>query len=467
MVPCPTRPSGGASHSASDLIGTESLEEETMRRAFTLVELLVVIAIIGILIALLLPAVQAAREAARRTQCKDNLKNIGLACQNHADAYKVFPTGGAGFGDRLECYSEHGKPYGPDKQGMSWAYQILPFMEEEALHGLTTTEQVQNTPVPLYNCPSRRGPTQFVNTDQWGACYLMDYAAAHPCTQGSVINTNKYDPVRDALNGPRMKNAFWYGGQSATPSDSGVYDGTLVRSAWKRDYPPNPEDCDGAGVPGHFISNMPMPVSFGKITDGTSKTMIVGEKYVPMDAYSGGGASDDRGWLDGWDPDTVRSTCTNPVPDSATIADSLLKPDGQMYMFGSAHPGGFNALFADGSVHTINYDINLYIFNSLGTRNGNALNETITTEGVNTRGTAVAGVSSGCHFADTALTAPAGARVRTMGRARRGSLRAAVLADSFVRKVCVQRRRNRDLPPSNEPWAWVRIGAVGPIPNWC
>ena len=106
------------------------------RRGFTLVELLVVIAIIGILVALLLPAIQSAREAARRTQCKNNLKNIGLAIQNHVSSYRVFPTGGAGFGDDLEYYVANGKPFGPDKQGMSWAYQILPFMEEEALHNL-------------------------------------------------------------------------------------------------------------------------------------------------------------------------------------------------------------------------------------------------------------------------------------------------------------------------------------------
>ena len=152
--------------------------KRTRSPAFTLVELLVVIAIIGILIALLLPAIQAAREAARRIQCKDNLKNIGLACQNHADTHKVFPTGGAGFGDRLECYVQNGKPFGPDKQGWSWAYQLLPYLEEGSLHGLVKTEQVQSTPVPLYNCPSRRGPTLYNNPSQFGTAYLMDYAGA-------------------------------------------------------------------------------------------------------------------------------------------------------------------------------------------------------------------------------------------------------------------------------------------------
>src|SRR5437588_4898057 len=95
------------------------------RGAFTLVELLVVIAIIGILVALLLPAIQAAREAARRTECKNHLKQICLAISNFESARRVFPTGGALFNPQLEFYLDSGgNPYGPDKQGLSWAFQI-------------------------------------------------------------------------------------------------------------------------------------------------------------------------------------------------------------------------------------------------------------------------------------------------------------------------------------------------------
>ncbi len=131
-----------------------------MRRAFTLVELLVVIAIIGILVALLLPAVQAAREAARRTQCNNNLKNIGLAMLNHVDARKVFPTGGARYSAAprflLEQNLDSGKPLPPEKEGLGWGYQLLPYIEETSAYSIQTTADLQNVVVSIYVCPSRR-----------------------------------------------------------------------------------------------------------------------------------------------------------------------------------------------------------------------------------------------------------------------------------------------------------------------
>jgi prepilin-type N-terminal cleavage/methylation domain-containing protein len=125
---------------------------------FTLVELLVVIAIIGMLVALLLPAVQAAREAGRRTQCKNNLKNIGVACLNHVDTLGVFPTGGSTWGQDVAYNIEASTLFGPEKQGIGWGFQILPFLEETAAHSITSNDDLLKIVVSVYACPSRRAP---------------------------------------------------------------------------------------------------------------------------------------------------------------------------------------------------------------------------------------------------------------------------------------------------------------------
>ena len=101
------------------------------QNGFTLVELLVVIAIIGILVARLLPAIQAAREAARRSQCKNNIKNIVLGCLLHADTHKFLPSGGSG----RKWSADPNQGYGESQPG-SWAYTILTYIEESALHDL-------------------------------------------------------------------------------------------------------------------------------------------------------------------------------------------------------------------------------------------------------------------------------------------------------------------------------------------
>src|SRR5262245_8130625 len=101
------------------------------RRAFTLVELLVVIAIIGILVALLLPAIQAAREAARRSQCKNNLRQIALSCLNHESTHKFFPHGGWSFG----WMGDPDQGYGPQQPG-GWIYAVAPYLEEQAVFNL-------------------------------------------------------------------------------------------------------------------------------------------------------------------------------------------------------------------------------------------------------------------------------------------------------------------------------------------
>jgi prepilin-type processing-associated H-X9-DG protein len=189
----------------------------------------------------------------------------------------------------------------------------------------------------------------------------------------------------------------FFGGEKASFSgmttipDNAVYDGVIVRCPW--DW----EKTVGTAQVGKFASNVTGLVKASKITDGTSKTLLVGEKYVRNDAYDGpftgvNRNSDDRGWSDGYDADLLRSTCFPPIQDGDGIGwSSFLKnyfdddPGtpfalSNVFHFGSAHPGGINAVFADGSCHTISYDIDPVVFNAYGTRNGN---ETVSSDGVN------------------------------------------------------------------------------------
>jgi prepilin-type N-terminal cleavage/methylation domain-containing protein len=379
-----------------------------MRRAFTLVELLVVIAIIGILVALLLPAIQAAREAARRTQCKNNLKNIGLAILNHVDTYRVFPTGGAkyvqaGFG--IEQNSENGHPLGPDKQGLGWGFQILPYLEETAAHRIGTTADLSKVVVPTYVCPSRRQAKTAYDAD-YGIIAFMDYAGAVPATDKEFQRRRGIFPPYDPKVGvPLGASAIgtlgssFYGGLQATgaqPPNNGVYDGVIIRCPWR--YISGGGAAPVVGQPVQLTTQLVKPAN---VTDGTSKTLMVAEKYVRSDRYEGGTSakrpySDDRGWSDGWDADQMRSTAFVPVSDGDSIGwgdlgkyfgdDFTTGPFQGLYNvlhFGSAHTAGINAVFADGSVHTIGYDVDVLVFNSLGTRNGYAVGETSSLDGVN------------------------------------------------------------------------------------
>jgi prepilin-type N-terminal cleavage/methylation domain-containing protein len=349
------------------------------RAGFTLVELLVVIAIIGILVALLLPAIQAAREAARRTDCKNRLKQMGLALQNHVSALNVFPTGGAGVYPRIEDYVSGGRPFGPDKQGLNWCYQLLPYLEQGSIQGLITQEQLQAQSIALYVCPSRRSPADasVVNANLGDQrVFLVDYAAAHPCTDdcaggpscGTIVKYNPAESVPLTREAYQKNQLSFWGGKlgevaSLAAKDDQVYDGVIVRSSWDNF--------------NKVFRNTPRPVNFAQITDGTSHTFVLGEKYLRSDLVGGGSKSDDKGWIDGWDPDAIRSTCFQPYNDSdgagyqfqpLNAPSDLFGMDRDVYYFGSAHPGGFNGIFADASIRSMNYDIDVVVLNSLGTR---------------------------------------------------------------------------------------------------
>lgn len=290
------------------------LKNHQTRPGFTLVELLVVIAIIGILVGLLLPAVQAAREAARRMQCSNNLKQQGLAIQMHHDGYKYFPPGG----------------YNPWGAVGSWATSILPFIEQSNLAKQNTTNNVDTLRYrggpTIFFCPSRRGSEAVVSQ---GGRYLMDYAASTPADR------------------PNSWDQFWYGDTWGMTWEKAPYNGVIVRG--------------GVDQNGNFRG---AKSKIANITDGTSNTMVVGEKQLNPSRYKSGDWHDDAGWADGWDPDVVRYTGF--APNSDRKYDNQGGWEG--YRFGSTHTSGMNILLADGSVRYLGFEVDLTIFNRLGHR---------------------------------------------------------------------------------------------------
>jgi prepilin-type N-terminal cleavage/methylation domain-containing protein len=311
------------------------------RRGFTLIELLVVIAIIGVLIALLLPAVQMAREAARRTQCANNLKQIGLAFQNYHDGHRVFPPGyvaGMPFADGASDVSP----------GWGWSTFLLPYVDQsQVFDSINTSTPIASpdnatvilTSVSTYLCPSdlTRGP--FAVLDASGATITT----AAPSSYAACIGGDESDVAMGA-NG------------------------------------------DGCGL-GVFFRNS--RISIGQISDGTSQTILAGER-----AWSNAKGV----WAGAINFGTMRRGEANPCPPSTTfypaaalvLAHSHLNntnsdADGGLDDFSSNHPQGSYFIFADGSVRFIrnvmsdqapigsgtNYSSDSRAFQAMGTRASN------------------------------------------------------------------------------------------------
>ena len=320
------------------------------RSGFTLVELLVVIAIIGVLVALLLPAAQMAREAARRVQCQNHLKQSSLAFLQLESAQGHFPTGGWGF----KWTGDPDRGFGPGQPG-GWGFSILPYLEEGNAasigEGLGDTAKAQalieqkTTIIAGLYCPSRR-PAEL--------------------SYGPETSFNAGQPAEDlvaktdyAVNGGHRAGQGWGRGPQISCLNTYPNCNGFIRNG--------DPDVIAATYSGVVLPSMVLHSEH--IVDGLSKTMLLGEKFLKPAFYNPGvgvnTCSDNNSVYQGFDWDTTRFTdARDDLP-----AEDTNQNDNCSNRFGSAHRNSFNASYCDGSVHLIEYDIDGDVWEALGRRN--------------------------------------------------------------------------------------------------
>ncbi len=296
------------------------------RRGFTLVELLVVIAIIGILVALLLPAVQAARESARRAQCLNNFKQVGLACQNYLANKKTFPIG-VKMWERGGCNNPEDKP---SYSGFSWSAYILPYMEEESVYDRMdlTREYAIRTP-PNY---------------QMGATFIQSYLCPSSPTRPGLVGCCTGPYPGNSKNDAEDLAVTHIVGVSDSISWACRSSGTLGATEWPKN--------DADGMLYHLST-----VGVEKVTDGTSHTLLVGEVVSGLDGTYAG-----YFWPT-WNVLHTRNGINAMRPDNFTWLQAVGS-------FGSSHVAGCHFAFADGSSHFVSENVHPLVLAALTTRAG-------------------------------------------------------------------------------------------------
>lgn len=317
-------------------------------RGFTLVELLVVIAIIGILIALLLPAVQAAREAARRSQCTNNLRQLALACHNYLDRSKCFPLN-YGMGS-----NPWGTPPGTDYRATSWMTQILPFIEQQPLYAMIDfSYDVTNDPrSPNYNQPT--APSNPFVARQVISTFICPSDGEN---QGGVMGSRANRSGSWAVNNYKgVLGANWQWGNFQVVPPSPLANTEWGASGQGLDYP-NGLFCRCYGrVVIRTAAN---------VTDGFSNTFMIGEAVPRWCTHT---------WW--FHFNGVTATCAIPLNAPAQCQntgnrkadlDACWGDWPNNYSFMSRHPGGANFALVDASVRFVSESIDLTLYRQLAT----------------------------------------------------------------------------------------------------
>jgi prepilin-type N-terminal cleavage/methylation domain-containing protein len=337
---------------------------------FTLIELLVVIAIIAVLIGLLLPAVQKVREASLRAKCQNNIKQLALAQHTSHDAYGQFVAGGWGW----LWTGVPTRGIGQDQPG-SWVFSTLPFVEQGALGKLgaaATTdlqrriaaEQALGTPVPIYNCPSRRVGGPFPNGRNY--TYKGNFSPdAHP--QFLARSDYAASVGRRRTNNNAGPSGWQYGPASeydGGPSSLAIGDTSYNWNQW-------PVTSNGVFWTGVIYRRSKTTIT--DITNGTSNTYMIGEKFMSSANYeTGRDYGDNESMMAGADNDTLRSSQDPPLKDVPYDPDNNgaqpFPVTNPTFRFGSAHVSGFNMGYGDGSVRFVGYDVDINVHRRAGDR---------------------------------------------------------------------------------------------------